>query len=50
MSMDRCDECERPIDTDFDVECYVPHSDGSYEKGRVLCHVCRARSGSTESD
>lgn len=40
MSVERCDECERPIDTDHDVECYVPLHPFGWPY-RVLCHVCR---------
>ncbi len=32
MSMDRCPKCERPVDTDFDMEFYV---------GPVMCELCR---------
>ncbi len=37
MSMLRCDKCNRPIDTDFDVDCYYHDSDPD----KVMCHICR---------
>lgn len=34
MSMDRCADCNAPIDTDEDLECYQ-------EDGRCICEECR---------
>lgn len=34
MSMDRCDACNRTIDTDIDHECYDT-------EGYCLCYRCR---------
>jgi hypothetical protein len=42
MSVERCDDCERAIDTDMDVECYIPLGPGSFFFA-VLCHVCREK-------
>lgn len=37
MSMDSCQSCSAPVDTDFDVECYeVAHS-----AGKCICERCR---------
>lgn len=37
MSMDRCDHCERPIDTDEDLDCYVAED-------MCICQICRDKS------
>ncbi len=33
MSMDRCNECDRLVDTDFDTDCY--------DNGKCTCAWCR---------
>jgi hypothetical protein len=36
MSIDRCDACNRPVDTDQDDECYT------YVRGyHCVCKLCR---------
>ena len=54
MSMDRCAECERPIDTDEDTDCYRKADnpkmywgeDGDYRCDNVcLCEGCRDQMG-----
>lgn len=45
MSMDRCCKCDRIIDTDFDLECYVPdprHSLAGHPD-ICVCESCRER-------
>jgi hypothetical protein len=34
MSMVRCDQCSRAIDSDDDPDCFI-------EEDRVLCESCR---------
>lgn len=34
MSVVRCDQCDRQIDSDFDAECFMGDTS-------TLCHVCR---------
>lgn len=50
MSMDRCEECDRYIDTDIDCDCYRLRSDpkrpwgddGNYRPDNIcLCQWCR---------
>lgn len=57
MSMDRCGECSRPIDTDEDPECYRLRSDpkrywgddGNYRPDNIcLCAWCREAKGLDE--
>jgi hypothetical protein len=33
MSMDMCAKCDRPVDTDFDLDCYVDD--------KCICERCR---------
>ena len=43
MSMDRCCQCSRPVDTDFDLECYQPdprHSLAGHPD-ICICENCR---------
>lgn len=45
MSMDRCSRCSRIIDTDYDLECYVPdprHSLAGHPD-ICVCERCRER-------
>jgi hypothetical protein len=45
MSMDTCSKCDRPVDTDFDLDCYVPdprHSLKGYPD-ICICERCRER-------
>lgn len=47
MSMDRCHECDQPVDTDNDTDCYQPHPSHSL-KGFAdicICERCRERLG-----
>ena len=43
MSMDRCTYCNRPVDTDFDSECYLPDPRHSLcgHPDICICEVCR---------
>ena len=44
MSMDRCTDCERLVDTDFDVECYWDDclvEDGYRKWDGCVCESCR---------
>jgi len=34
MSMDRCNRCDRVIDTDYDLDCYMPDDE-------CVCESCR---------
>lgn len=43
MSMIRCDDCERDIDTDFDVEAII---DTSPTTTASLCRWCREKADS----
>lgn len=54
MSMDRCNGCDRLIDTDFDLDCYRMNSDpkrlwgdkGDYGDYPIcLCEWCREEQG-----
>lgn len=36
MSVDRCTDCSRQVDTDIDVDCYDA-------EGQCTCAPCRAR-------
>lgn len=40
MSMDRCSACERLVDTDEDLDCYVP-GEGIMKPNRCICEFCR---------
>jgi hypothetical protein len=42
MSMARCDSCERDIDTDKDVDCYLTDP-WDRLTGECLCENCRER-------
>lgn len=45
MSIDRCSRCDRLIDTDYDLECYVPdprHSLAGHPD-ICVCESCRER-------
>jgi hypothetical protein len=33
MSMDICSKCDKPVDTDFDLDCY--------ESDKCICEACR---------
>lgn len=39
MSMDRCCKCDRPVDTDFDLDCYIPYPAHHVKAGWDMC-VC----------
>lgn len=43
MSMVRCDECNRAIDSDDDPECFVPGEVTATSIDRVYCQSCRER-------
>ncbi len=46
MSMDRCAHCGAHVDTDFDLECYVPdprHSIRHHHPDICICERCRER-------
>ena len=50
MGIDRCSKCERYVDTDADVDCYLPVNERDY---RCVCEPCRAsmgESGECEDD
>jgi len=50
MSIERCQGCCQIIDTDFDVECYVPdprHSLAGFPD-TILCEGCRETLGEAE--
>ena len=42
MSMDRCHDCGRLVDTDDDLECYVDIGDQRWHMKEVcICESCR---------
>lgn len=41
MSVDRCIECSRQVDTDIDVDCYD-------DEGQCTCEPCRERRAERE--
>lgn len=41
MSMIRCDECSRLVDSDDDPECFLTRD----RKDWIVCEVCRERLG-----
>ncbi len=45
MSIDRCSRCDRLIDTDYDLECYVPDPRHSLvgHPDICVCESCRER-------
>lgn len=47
MSIVTCERCDRYIDSDFDVECFVEiietGPDGEHKRDAVLCEVCRQK-------
>jgi hypothetical protein len=45
MSMDRCDRCGAPVDTDFDLDCYQPDPRHSLKPfpDICICERCRER-------
>ncbi len=47
MSMVRCDDCERPIDSDFDCECFI---DTSPTSTITLCERCRDEADDQPTD
>ena len=43
MSIDRCNRCDAFIDTDFDLECYVPDPRYSLKNHPDICVCERCR-------
>jgi hypothetical protein len=45
MSMDRCSKCSALVDTDFDLDCYVPDPRHPIKGGwdSCVCERCRER-------
>ncbi len=39
MSMDRCCKCDGLVDTDFDLDCYIPYPAHHVKAGWDMC-VC----------
>lgn len=51
MSMDTCDNYERLVDTDEDLDCYVPVEDGTrLTPDRCICEFCREELGIEPSE
>ena len=45
MSMDVCSKCDAYVDTDFDLDCYVPDPRHPIKGGwdSCICEACRDR-------
>lgn len=45
VSMDICSRCDAPVDTDYDLECYVPDPRHSLKPFHdiCICERCRER-------
>ena len=42
MSMDTCSRCSRPVDTDFDLDCYLEVGNMRSQTYTVcICEPCR---------
>lgn len=42
MSMDRCEICDRPVDTDYDLDCYI-FTTIHMKHETCVCETCRER-------
>lgn len=50
MSIDICDRCDAPVDTDFDADCYQPDPRHSLKGFPDVCVCERCRERAAEQD
>jgi hypothetical protein len=49
VSVDRCSICSRPVDTDYDAECYPYAELTGCDNYQCVCTACRERDTSCDT-